>query len=829
MGTDFDALSDLTIPFGQRPGTDRFLVDRAAMDAWFEAITAASDRLAMVPIGESTEGRPIWLLAISSADTIREIDDVRASRATLGDASLLADRAEDDGTLAGDKPVILITAGIHATEVGGVQLMPELVLELVTSDEPRVRDILDRLVVLIVPSLNPDGMDLVYDWYMQTLGTASEGTDPPMLYHRYAGHDNNRDWYTHALAETRAVIDNVHRPWRPTCVLDLHQMGEFAPRYVLPPFIDPAEPHMHPLLVAQTNAIGSALAAAHVREGHAGVASGVMFDSYSPTRSYQSYHGGVRILAEAASAHIASPLTLEPGQLEIRRGFDQRRPGVHNPQPWTGGAWRLRDIMDYHLTTVHTLLDHAARHADELVRDQWTVLADDVRRDHQPIYAISPLKQQIDPRAARDLVEILQRGDVGVEIVQTPGEVEPPGTIIVRGRQPFGSYARALLDHTPYPATSGTPYDVTSHCLPIHMGVDVRALPANAVIESRPLASDDIRVFNPPSAADADRSRWLAVDHRSHASIRVVAQILRNGGEVHRLLRPHFDGGRLLQPGTWLITGDHALDAMSRASRETVRSWRIGRVEQGTVQLRLPRIGLYVPWREDAIDAGWLRLMLEHSSLPYRVLHDGVIRDGELRDVDVLLMADQEPDALLKGNDAKTYPDQYAGGLGNQGTASLLKWVTDGGHLVAIDGALRALAGPLGLPIRFPLASMPDDLVAIPGSVVKIVPDTAHPLMLGVDEPFPAMMQGTNAFASRRQHDGMSFPAVFDPAKPLLSGWMRGEELLAGLGASLDHQLGSGHVVGFAFRPHFRTQMLASYAPLLNAIMRAGYTAGDDR
>ncbi len=572
---------------------------------------------------------------------------------------------------------------------------------------PVCRAILDRLVVLIVPSLNPDGMDLVYDWYMQTLGTASEGTDPPMLYHRYAGHDNNRDWYTHALAETRAVVDNVHRPWRPTCVLDLHQMGDLAPRYVLPPFIDPAEPHMHPLLVAGTNAIGSVLAASHMREGHAGVASGVMFDSYSPTRSYQSYHGGIRILAEAASAHIASPLTLEPGQLEIRRGFDQRRPGVHNPKPWTGGTWRLRDIMDYHLTTVHALLDHAARYAEDLVRDQWMVLAHDVRRDDCPIYAITPLKQQIDPRAARDLVEILQRGDVGIEIVEVPGQVEPPGTILVRGRQPFGSYAGALLDHTPYPATSGTPYDVTSHCLPIHMGVEVRALPPNTVIESRPLTANDLRAFTPPTSADADRSRWLAIDHRSHAAIRVVSQILRNGGEVHRLLRPHFDGGRVLQPGTWLVAGDHALDAMSRASRETVRSWRIGRVDQGTAQHRLPRIGLYVPWREDAIDAGWLRLMLEHSSLPYRIIHDANIRAGELGDIDVLLMADQEPDAVLKGNDGKTYPDQYAGGLGHQGTTSLLDWVTGGGHLVAMDGALRALAAPLR-----PAGPLPADIHA---------------------------------------------------------------------------------------------------------------------
>lgn len=829
MSTSLEALCDLTRQFDQRPGTDRFLIGRSALDEWMHQLAAVSDRLMISGIGSSTEGREMWLVAVSSPETIRELDAVRDRRQALTDPALLADAAHEDGRIDGEKPVVLITAGIHATEVGGVQLMPELLAELATSSDDRILNILQSTILLIVPTLNPDGMDLVHDWYELTRGTPAEGTPPPEPYHRYAGHDNNRDWYTHALAETRNVVDHVLRQWYPHLLLDLHQMGEHAPRYVLPPFVDPVEPHVHPLMTSVTASVGSMLATAHHRAGHRGVASGVMFDSYSPTRSFVSYHGGIRILAEAASARIASPATVEPDQLRPQRGFDALRPGVRNPMPWSGGIWRLRDIMDYHLVTIHALLDWVAANASTLVRDQWTMIREDALASEGAIHAISPLRQQIDPRAAKDLAMILRRGGVELEIVETPGQEIARGSIIVRSAQPFGRYASALLDLTPYPRSRSTPYDVTSHCLPVHMGVDVRALPPDTFVETRPLREDDLDVFPSPTATDADRNRWLAIDHRSHASIRIVTRALANGASVHRLVRPHFDEGRLLPPGTWLIAGEHALDAMSRARREVIRTWRTWPVERGLTGQRMPGIGLYAPWSEEAIDTGWLRLMLEDSGLPYRLLRNDDLREGNLDGVDVVLFADQAPETVQRGVDEPSWPEAYRGGIGSTGMAHLLQWTSSGGTLIAMDGAARALAAPMGAPIRFPLASIPEASFAAPGSIVRVVPDASHPLMLGIDEPFPVMLHGNNAFASRRPREDAMFAARFAPDGPLISGWLRGEDLLAGLGAVADHQVGRGTIVLFAFRPHFRTQMLASYAPLINAIMGAGVDEGESQ
>jgi hypothetical protein len=818
-------LQDFEPWFAGIPGTDRFLVSREDLTAWVAAVAAASDRIHVEPIGQSTEGRDMHLLTISSPDTIRALDEVRNRRNALTDDRLLVDPSNVDGQLAGDKPVVLITAGIHADEVGGVQLMPELIASLALSSDERVRHLLDQVIVLIVPTLNPDGMDLVGDWYRRTLGTAAEGTDPPSLYHRYAGHDNNRDWYTHHLAETRNIIDYVRRPWRPHVLLDLHEMGEYTARYFLPPYIEPAEPHVHPLLLSATSSLGAALVTEHHRQGHRGVVSGVLFDSYSPSRTYQTYHGGVRILAEAASVRIASPSTVEPGQMIVRRGFDPRVRGLRNPIPWAGGTWRLRDIMDYHLTTIHALLDEVSRQPDQWLRDQWTMVASEVTRPDAPMYAIAPIRQQVDPAAALDLVRTLEHGDVRVEAVDESDNTLSKGTLVVRTNQPFGSFASTLLDFTPYPEPEHTPYDVTSHALPIHLGVQVSVVESSAGIATRPLRPDDRHPFSRPTASDASGDRWLAIDPRSHASIRLVAHALRNGAVVRRLTRSHFDSGSLLQPGAWLIADDHVSEIMSLASELSVRTWSVRPIAQGTDSIRMPAIGLYVPWSGESVDTGWLRLMLEHSGMPYEIVHDSCVRSGDLSQFDVLLFAHQTGESLVNGPGESTYPAEYSGGIGAEGIRNLEKWAASGGSIVAIGGTFRTLASQMALPVRVPLESRTAGEYSCPGAVVRVVPDGRHSLMLGIEDPFPVMLEGDYAMEIGSPDKSASIAARFGDSPSLLSGWMRGAGLVQNLGAIMETPIGSGCVVGFAFRPHFRTQMLASYAPLINAIMRAGQVA----
>jgi hypothetical protein len=829
MAVSRETVFDLTSYFGKTPGADRTLIPWDRMREWFSDIERVSPRLTIQPLGKATLGSEMDLLIISSAETIRDLEEIRARRQALTSTERLSDPINADGTLAGTKPVVLITAGIHATEIGGVQLMPELVRDLALEADPEIEAILDRVIILLVPTLNPDGMNLVHEWYERTLGTPSEGVAPPALYHPYAGHDNNRDWYTHALQETRLTIDGVHRPWRPHIVVDLHQMGEFAPRYVVPPYLDPVEPHVHPLINVLSSEVGASAATALLRAGHRGASSGVMFDCYSPTRSYQHYHGGVRILAEAASARIATPVKITPDQVKARRGFDPNLPSVHNPIPWLGGTWRLRDIMDYHLTTIRAVLDHAASHADAWIRDQWTMLADEVRVRRPVTYVIAPLRQQIDPPAARELISTLQRGDVEIGIVNKGTDVFQHMSILVRSNQPFGSYARALLDLTAYPVPrpdengtrAATPYDVTSHCLPLHLGVDVRRLVGNFDVTTRPLREDDLEVFAPPAARDIDRSRWLAIDARSYLAITPVLNALRNGAQVRRLLRPHIEAGRLLPAGTWLVTDDHAFATMSDAHRQGLRTWLVGPILTGTATQTIPRIGLHVPWKGNAIDAGWARLALEQLECPYEIVRDEDLCSGHLENYDVLVIPHLKEKELLEGNSAKDYPNEFAGGLGEDGVVGITNFANAGGHVVAIDEAASALIPLLHLPVHRPLHDLKRTDFSCPGSILRVIPDPSHPITLGMDESRPVMFADSTAFVLQWEHTGSS-PARYAGDNLLLSGWLHGEEHLYGTSAIIDMPVGAGTFTGFGFRPHFRAQMLASYPMLTNALLRSG-------
>jgi hypothetical protein len=820
--------------FGKTPGADRTLVDWLEMLSWFESLERRSPRLRMESIGQSTGGGEMVLLTMSTPETIATLGDARRVRAHLLDDQRLRDPAFDDGRLAGEKTVVLMTAGIHATEVGGVQLMPDLVANLALSDDPEIERILENVIVLIVPTLNPDGMDLVHRWYRDTLGTPAEGSAPPMLYHRYAGHDNNRDWYTHALIETRNTVIHVHNPWRPHIVLDLHQMRETAPRYVVPPYIDPVEPHVHPMTNALSTEVGAHVASALVRDGRRGACSGVMFDCYSPTRAYQHYHGGVRVLAEAASARIATPVTICIDEIKPQRGFDPNIPSVHDPVPWPGGTWRLRDIMDYHLTTVHAVLGHAATHREQWIRQQWGMLASEVRNCAPATFVIAPLRHQIDPPAARELLGILTAGDVRVHCVTQSAPSIPAGSFLVPSNQPFGSYARALLELTPYPvparapgASPAIPYDVTSHCLPVHMGVEVRRIEGSLSVESRPMLPEDLeKPFPPLVASDVTRGRWLAIDPRSHASVAVITRALENGANVYRLVRPHFDGGRVFPAGTWLVGDDNAFAAMADAHQRAIRTWFVQPIETGVASQRMPRIGLHLSWQPDGSDAGWMQLVLERLGIPFEIVRDADVQCHSLHAFDVVVVPHLPGKELLEGNSAKTYPAAYAGGFGPAGVTGIHAFLEQGGHVVAIDGSARCLVQALNLPVDLPLTGVKPAQFSCPGSVLRIVTDPTHPVTLGMDESLPAFFSNSIAFAPHRDAN-VTEPAHYAEHNLLLSGWMHGEKHLAGRSAIVDVEVGDGILTGIGFRPHFRAQLPTGYNLLVNALLRSGLMTGN--
>ena len=467
---------------GFEPGDDRKLTDWATLVRYYRQLAAASDRVEFRELGQTTLGAPFVALAISSPRNLRDLARYRSVNAALADPRRFRSTTEASRALRDGRAIVLITSSIHSTEVGGFFTPAVLAHRLATDTSATTREILDNVIVWLVPSLNPDGVDIVTRWYQRTLGTPAEGASPPELYHPYVGHDNNRDWYAFTQVETRITVDSLHNVWHPQIVHDIHQQGPYGARLFVPPYLDPFEPNVDPLLVDGTNTLGTAIAWELASRGRTGISVNATYDAWTPARAYSHYHGGVRLLSEVASASLATPLDVEPAQLTDRgRGFDPRVPSWNFSAPWRGGRWTLRDIVGYQTDAAYALLTHAARHRDRWLANFLSVGWRAVRGwPGWPAAYVIPPRQ--DPTALGTLLRALHRGQVEIRSAQAAftlrGQRYPAGAYVVPLRQPYAAFAKALLEpqHYPdrrlYPGGPPTqPYDVTAHTLPLLMGV----------------------------------------------------------------------------------------------------------------------------------------------------------------------------------------------------------------------------------------------------------------------------------------------------------------------------------------------------------------------
>ncbi len=473
---------------GFDPGDDRKLADWPTLLRYYQALARASDRVRYRELGKTTLGAPFVALAISSPGNLRRLDLYRRLNDRLADPRTLKTGRDAQESLRDGKTVVLITSGIHSREVGG-NLAPVLLAYRLASDtSAATRAILDNVILWLVPSLNPDGVTIVTRWYNRTLGTPAEGSDPPELYHHYTGHDNNRDWYAFTQVETRLTVDSLYNVWHPQIALDIHQQESDGSRLFLPPYLDPVEPNVDPLLVDGVNALGASIAWALAQQGKTGIAINAVYDAWTPARAYQHYHGAVRVLAEAAGADLASPIDIPFDELATRgRGFNPRQRSWNFTNPWPGGRWTLRDIVSYQTEAAFAVLEDAARERDRWLAAFLAVGGRAVRGWKGWPYAYVIPRQRQDSVGLATLLGILHRGQVEIRTALHPvalgGQRYPAGSYVVVLRQPYAAFAKTLLEPQHYPdlrlypgGPPQPPYDVTAHTLPLLMGVT--AVPA---------------------------------------------------------------------------------------------------------------------------------------------------------------------------------------------------------------------------------------------------------------------------------------------------------------------------------------------------------------
>jgi hypothetical protein len=508
--------------FGFEIGTDRRLADWEALTEYFERLAQASERVVVDTLGPTTDGRPFVMLTITSPENHARLEELHAVQMKLADPRLVEDEVELGRLFDEGRAIVLITQGIHATEVGASQMSANLAYELASSDSEKITQILDEVVLLQIPSLNPDGLQWVVDWYSGLVGTPYEGAPLPWLYHYYVGHDNNRDWYAFTQDETVLTVQEAHNAWHPQIVHDVHQMGGNGARIFFPPYIEPWEPNVDPAITSAVSQLGTYMAAELIAQGKKGVVVNAQYDAFTPARAYMHYHGAARILSETASARMATPVTVSPDVFGPGRNFDASQRSWNFPAPWEGGDWGLPDIVEYQKAGALALLTNAARNRRYWLENFYGINRRAVEKwDSWPAAWIIPAGGG-NEAGVTYAVRALTMADVEVHRALQPFEVDglafAEGSYVIPMSQPYASFANTMLEVQEYPdlreypgGPPQRPYDVTAHTLGYLLDFEAVAVDAEPGVALSPRLEVPAFDFTLPERLGGDDAPRVAM------------------------------------------------------------------------------------------------------------------------------------------------------------------------------------------------------------------------------------------------------------------------------------------------------------------------------
>jgi hypothetical protein len=778
---------------GFYPGDEHTIADWGQITDYFGRLDKASDRVLVQTIGETTLKRPIIVAVISARENILALDKYKEIQRRLSDPRLVTGEQERERLIQDGKVVVTISCSIHSTEIVASQMSMVLAYELAVAQDAETREILRNTILLLIPSANPDGVDIVANWYRRTLGTPFEGKDPPELYHHYAGHDDNRDWFMLNLKETKAITRFLWQEWFPEIVYDVHQQGSNGSRFFVPPFYDPVNPHIAPSLLRQVGLLGHKIAADLEAANYRGVLTNAVYDTWwhGGFRTAPYFHNSIGILTEAASARLmtSSLITREQLARSTTRGMRSALEATTNfPNPWPGGLWRPRDIMNLELGASRSVLSLAANYRTAYLRNFYELGLKSLNQPNEqdkPIAYLIPAGQGRDEAVAKMIgalvtqgvevfrleqelhagfgPQLLQRtnstgeklGTYRLIISHTAGMHEvPAGSYIIFLAQPQRSNVLALFEPQIYPnrlnalGEAERPYDVTGWTLPLQMGVEATAV--------------------------------MAIQE-SAAGRRLT--LIRDENEVRK---------------------DLALTLQQDGSSPLPNP------------LRQPtRIAIYKGWMAN-MDEGWTRFVFDTFNVPYKSLFDADIRRGALSSsYDVIVLPSQRARDIAEGNAAGTYPAEFTGGISAAGANNLKLFVSDGGTLICFDAACEFAMKQFNLPLRNVLENVKTTDFYCPGSLLALEVDTTQPIARGMTRSVDAYFINSSAFEATDSN--VRVIARYAKEGVLRSGWLLGEEKIRGHIALAETRLGKGRVVLFGFRPQHRGQSWGTFPFIWNA------------
>jgi hypothetical protein len=812
---------------GHPVGADFRLVGWDSITGYFNLLADASSALRVDTIGRTTQGRPFVVATVTSPDNMQRLEEIRLSQAKLADPRKLED-GELEALLQSQPAVVLIANNIHSTEIASSQEVIELGHALIT--DPELLEALESVVVLLIPSANPDGQQMVVDWYARTLGTPYEGSGIPWLYHSYVGHDNNRDFFMLTQVESRLVNDLLYGRWYPEVVYDVHQMGNRGARLFVPPFDDPANPNIDPLLVRMISLFGQQMSADLEAAGKPGVVTGERFDLWWPggLRTVPARHNMVGILSEAASARLASPIFQEPGAADR-----QPEHGISYPNPWPGGWWRIRDIIDYELIAARSVIGLAARQRRQLIRNYVELGRRAIKAGHnEPPFAFVVPASQRDPGSAATMLELLRRAGVEVHRAESPFQADgveyEAGDWVVLMAQPYRAHAKDLLERQSYPdrrlypdGPPDTPYDAAGWTLPLQMGVEA--------VEVRTPFQADLRLeagtIQPPAGRVIGSGPAFLLTNTTNAANLAIHRALSSGGQVALLSQPLEASGRLWPIGSAVLSGPRVRDQLAALAESQGLSAVSFSGSVTGYRLAELRVALYQPWTA-SMDEGWTRWVFESWDMPYSTLHDAEVRVGDLRSrYDVIVLPDLSAESIIQGRTPGTVPPEYAGGIGDAGAAAVRAFVRGGGTLVCIDESSDFAIEQLRLPVANVRPSFAEQRTGntfyAPGSILAVIMDSTHPLGFGMPDETAVFYSNSAILQVEAGATNVPVVARYPETGQLLSGYALHSEFLDGKAALVEVRSGAGRAILFGFGPQRRGQSHETFKVLFNAVYRA--------
>ncbi|MBN1938564.1 MAG: peptidase M14 family protein [Candidatus Aminicenantes bacterium] len=827
--------------FGFRLGSDRKMASWENIVAYYRLLERESGKVKVVDCGPATMGNPFLLVIISSPENLGRLEELRRINLEISDPRG-RDEAEIKTLVASGKAVICQSMSLHATEIGGAQMAPELAYDLASRTDEETGRILDNVVFLLVPSLNPDGAVMVHDWYQKTLGTEFEGSGLPWLYHKYAGHDNNRDGFQTNLVESRYMAKIMFRDWIPQAYVDHHQMGSYGARIYVPPYAEPVRPLADPLIWREHSWYGGHIAYKEEEAGYSGVLNAAQYSGWGHFGFHwiTPFHNIAGMLTESASTRLASPLFIHPHQLRGgARQFPVYEAQTTFPNPWPGGWWRLRDIVDRKKVAAWAVLDLAARNKDTVL---WNAYLKGKRQTERgeagkPAAYVIPASQH-DTLTAVKLVNKLL--DQGIEIKKavrefsSDGRTYTAGSFLVSLAQPKMGLIRYLLGRTFYPDNSYTrsadgdpihPYDLATDTMAEFMGV--RVDPQDGAVNGD---FEILTGYVPAEGRVETGAHGFVLDGRLNDAFRAAGLLLDKGVALRRLDRAA--GG--FRPGDFIVPPGTPLSLAAEIAKKTGVDFQAleADVQTSGRAVKRMRTGMYQRYWGGNMDEGWTRLLLEQFEFPYTTLRDTDIKKGNLNaSYDVIVLPD-DPPALITGEDMEDSggwfnpagtPPEYRSGIGKEGVEALKAFVEKGGTLVSLGEACAMAVEEFALPVRDVTAGVDPKEFWCPGSTLRATFDPTHPLAYGMPEESLVLYQmGNPAFAIRPtdRNERTEMPAEFASRDLLQSGWLIGESILAGKAAVVSVQSGKGRVVLLGTRPQHRAQTHGTFKLLFNTLIK---------